>query len=207
MLEKGLDLADHSGPQVVQRPDVLVGAGQGRDPDKTIVARSFPVLLVLLRLDGADQPRRDDAARKGRRIHEHEYVERIAIPAPGRGYEPEIEWKRDPLGQHRLEPKYAQFLVVIELVAAALWGFDNRQDRRAALREGRETTIRFDPAVQGPTSGCFAFAQELAATESSAPSSAELFAASNVANRHPRRVIDAALAKSNLDRSPRRKCR
>ena len=51
-----------------------------RDCKQTVISLRFTA-LGLFGFDGADQSRRDNTARKRRRVHEHENIKRIAVLA------------------------------------------------------------------------------------------------------------------------------
>ena len=91
--EEVFDLVDERLVQVVDGPDVGVRARDGGDGDQAVVALDLTVGAGLLGLDHADQTAAHEAPDERRLVHQHEYVERVAVPALRPRDEAEIERK------------------------------------------------------------------------------------------------------------------
>ena len=77
-----LDFCDQVSAELAERPHIAVTVRAGGDGDESVVARCF-ALFGLFGLDHADQARGHEASDKGRIVHQHEHVDRIAIAAQG----------------------------------------------------------------------------------------------------------------------------
>ncbi len=87
-----LDLLEQLIRQIAQLAKVGLAAGMHGHRDEPIILLRLP-FLGLPGKDDPNKPRPDKAADKGRRIHEQQHVQRIAVAASGARYETEFEWK------------------------------------------------------------------------------------------------------------------
>jgi hypothetical protein len=130
-----LDLMHQVGTEIA---DVAGRPVHGRircDRQQSIVPLLLP-LLGLFRFDHADQARRHDAARIGRRVHQQEHVQRIAVIAERRRDHPEIEGEYGSDGQHPLEHECAVAWFVRKLVLGAFGRFDDH-DQLVTVERGK----------------------------------------------------------------------
>lgn len=90
--------------QIGKRLGPVIRLGMGCNGDEAIVARPIFPFCLLLRLDGADQARTDNAPGYDRLFHENQQVERIAVITRVEGKKPKIVGKDEALREHRRKP-------------------------------------------------------------------------------------------------------
>lgn len=141
--EKLLDIPFEPLAEIIKTFHVRIAVIPGLDRDQSVVAFSI-LLLTLFALDQADYATGELASRKSGLIHEHEYIERITVPAARRRHETEVVWKSHAGRQHPAQREDALRRIVGIFVAAALWRLND--DGKSITVVGGE---RSEPA--GPT--------------------------------------------------------
>src|SRR4051812_31114063 len=94
--------------KVVQVLHVLMRAGMGCDRKQAVVGHPIPAILALLGLDHPDKPDGDHTPDRDGLIHEHQYIQRVAVLAQRGRDEAEIVRKRATSGMTPASLKAAQ---------------------------------------------------------------------------------------------------
>lgn len=95
------------------------------------------MLLLLLGLKTADQPGIDHTAGGSGKIHQNQNIQRIAIAALGRRYEPEIERKRHAFWQRLGKFKACELGVEVVFIGTAFGRFDYRPKASFGVKRGK----------------------------------------------------------------------
>src|SRR5579859_3208686 len=138
--EEVLHLVQQRRLNLAQLGNTLVQRRLGRHCHQPVVALGAPCArLHLPGLNHADQPAHHQAAHKSRLVHQQQNIQRVPVFAQGRGDVAKVERKRQPLGQHPLQPEQAQVHVKLVLVPAALGRVhDSMHFRRVARAQRRQ---------------------------------------------------------------------
>ena len=135
--EEGLDLVQQVVVEVGEPVRIPALGGAFGQADQPVVSIGGAVAHALLRLDRAQEANADDAARVGRRIHQHQDVERIPIGRERPWQEAEIERKGQPGREARPDLEGIPAGHVLELVLAALRRLEDRAHAATPVH-GRE---------------------------------------------------------------------
>ena len=117
------------------------------DADEARVLLGLTGRFTLSPVDHADQADMDDAPREGRRLEQHQDVERVAVVSERRRYEAEIVRKHRTGRQLLAELEGTRGGIELELVTAASRRLDDGIEDRSAVvgRESVEHVVRMTP--------------------------------------------------------------